>query len=204
MAPGSAHFRVVASSICLPLPPRAGRTPRPVDKLSGFFTEKKGSWGVNFRDCVHSPPGPPPLQNPHPAPRPACPCSLSWIYCEFEKERHVYSYLEQLPDTWVMGEGTGVTLGPARIGGEAPSQPTQEPLSLRPPLRCLHLCPGTAGLEPSHHRPHAFAIRQFQKHLQTCKASRMGVPQEDMGSPKAVQGRMAQKRGGRKEAFAKA
>lgn len=41
MAPGSAHFRVVAPSICLPLPPRAGRTPRPVDKLSGFFTEKK-------------------------------------------------------------------------------------------------------------------------------------------------------------------
>lgn len=152
MAPGSAHFRVVALSICLPLPPRAGRTPRPVDKLSGFFTEKKGSWGVNFRGRVHSPPGPPPQQNPHPVPRPACPCSLSWIYCEFEKEKHVYSYLEQLPDTWLMGEGTWVTLGPARIGHEGPVAANtgatfpRPPSPLPPPLSRHR---GTRALPPS-------------------------------------------------------
>lgn len=90
----SAYFRVVVLSICPPLSPRAGTTPRAVDKLSGFLTEKKGSWGVSLRSCVHSPLEPPQLQNPSPAQRPACPCNLSWSYCDLRRRRmsaHIWS-----------------------------------------------------------------------------------------------------------------
>lgn len=184
MALGRAHFRVVASSICLPLPPRAGRTPRPVDKLSGFFTEKKGSWGVSFGGHVHSPPGPPPLQNPHPVPRPACPCNLSWIYCEFEKEKRVYSYLAQLPDTWVMGEGTGVTLGPARTGGEAPSQPTQEPLSRSPPSAASTSVQAPRDSSPPtiDHMPLQYV--SFRSIYRPVRRHEWGFPRRTWGAPR--------------------
>lgn len=109
-----------------------------MDKLSVFFTETKGSWGVGLRGRVHSPLGP------------ICPCGLSWRYCELEKDKHVCSHLGQPPDTWVMGEDGWVTLGPGRTGHEAPLQSTQEllPLSLPSPAAPRFLtCPGTAGLE---------------------------------------------------------
>lgn len=49
--------------------------------------------------CLHPTPRASPTTDPQPSSKPLlASASVSWIYCEFEKEKHVYSHLEQLPE----------------------------------------------------------------------------------------------------------
>lgn len=101
-------------------------------KLTGFSTKREGSWGT----------GPTPRASPttdlQPTAKPLpASASASWIYCEFEKEKHVCSHLEQLPETWALARPWACeawTRGPAAsgTGGAASPPPLPAAASLSP------------------------------------------------------------------------
>lgn len=137
-----------------------------------------------------------PAAGPIPGPK-ARPPVIELDLLRFEKETHVHSYLEQLPAAWVTGEGTWLSPGMHGLGVRPPAVSAGATLPRHPrplPPTPSSTCPGTTGPEPAHHRPHAFAIRQFQKQLQTVRRHECGFPRRTMGSPQGVQGRRAQRR----------
>ena len=106
--------------------------------------------------------------------------------------------LEQLPG----GPGNGSERSPLSLqalGLSPSSQTTPEPLPLSLPGGAAFLLfPDSrlgAGLDPSHHQPHALAI-PVSEAFPDPRGVREGLPRKATGPSKGVQGRMAQIRKG--------